>query len=135
MIFIPFISAILFLVGGQWWKPARWFMGVPIAIVGTMSHHYWAIMAIPAYWIATSAFPYGEKSWIKLPEELKFLVCGLVFGLASITAINWYWALIQTAISGACWWFIKVLDDKEMVKNPWVELLRGFTGTVVYLGG
>lgn len=140
MVLVPILSSILYLVGGQWWKPARWLMGLPIGIIAvwgawTVQSLITVILTTAAYWIATSAFPYGEGSWLDfLGEEGKFLVCGLVFGACSLINLTPWWAVIQIAISGLCWWFIKVLDDQDIVKNPWVELLRGFCGTVVYFG-
>ena len=136
MFLIPFISAYLYLAGGQWNKRYRWLMGVPIAIIGVCCHQYWAVLAIPAYWIATSAFPYGENSWLNfLGEYGKFIVCGVVFGACSFTMLHWYLGVLQMVVAGLCWWFIKVLDEQGIIGNPYVELLRGFTGTMIYFAG
>lgn len=133
---IPIISAILYLIGGQIWKPARWLMGIPIAIVGVYHQCFWAILAIPAYWVATSAFPYGEKSWLNfLGERGKFFVAGLVFGLCSFTYLSLPFALSQSILSAVSFLILKILDDKDMLKNPWQELLRGLLGTICYIGG
>lgn len=138
MALAPIISSILYLVGGQWWKPARWFMGLPISLIyiwgkWTMESLIIIVLTTAAYWIATSAFPYGEDSWLNfLGEELKFVVCGIVFGIASFAILSITGMIFQAVISGLCFWFIKVLDDNDVIKNPWVELLRGFCGTVMY---
>jgi len=123
----------MYLVGGQWWKPTRWFMGIPIAIVGTFYHQYWAVMAIPAYWIATSAFPYGDKSWLNfLGQYGKFFVSGLALGLCSFVLLPLWLAVLQSLFSGIAFVLLHYLDEKGIVKNPFQELLRGFLGTVLY---
>ena len=134
MVIIPIVSSLCYLIGGQWWKPARWFMGVPIAIIALLTGHGWtAILAIPAYWIATSAFPYGENSWLNfLGEWGKFAVCGLVFGLASIPVLGLY-GVIQGIVSMCAFLCIKYFDDKGIMKNPFVELARGALGCAVYV--
>jgi hypothetical protein len=104
---IPIVAAISFLVGGQWWKPARWFMGFPIGLLATISYVPWlwviigTIISTIAYWIATNAFNYGQNSWLNfLGEWGKFFVCGLVFGACSFIFLVWWVALIQTIVSG-----------------------------------
>lgn len=131
---IPLISAICFLIGGQWWKPARWLMGIPITVIGVFHLHYWAILAIPAYWIATSAFPYGEKSWLNfLGEYGKWLVVGLVLGACSFVLLPLWLGVLQSLLSAVSFGLLHWLDEKNIVKNPFQELLRGFCGTILFL--
>lgn len=131
---IPIVSAICYLIGGQWWKPARWFLGVPIAyIVGLKTQSVWPILCVLTYWGALSCFPYGCKSWLNpLGEWVKFAICGLVFGLASFPVLG-LWAIAQGIVAMVSFLVIKYLDDKGIIGNPWVELLRGLTGTVLYI--
>jgi len=142
---IPFVSAACYLIGGQWWKAARWFMGVPIWAFTAQWNlwHFipypsldWNILAIPAYWIATSAFSYGEKMWTyKLfGPWVSMGISGFALGLASLTLLPLHLALLQTAFALVSFLVLKWLDDTDRVKNPWQELLRGFTGTIMYLG-
>ena len=131
---IPFIAAACYLIGGQWWKPARWFMGVPIASIALINGYPWyCMLAIPAYWIATSAFPYGEKSWLNfLGEYGKYAVVGFVLGLCSFCCCPFIFACFQSILSALFFTALHYLDEKDLLKNPWQELLRGFLGTVVY---
>ena len=132
-IIIPFVSTLLYWLGGQRNKWYRWLMGIPIAIIGIFTYHYWAIFAIPTYWVATSAFPYGEKSWLNfLGEYGKFFVVGLVLGSCSFILLPFGLALLQSLLSGISFLILKILDDKDIVKNPYQELLRGFFGTIIY---
>lgn len=137
----PIIAGLLYRAGGtdQWtWCPLnqkwwRWLMGIPIGLISFLFYHNWIVIPLAgiAYYIATAAFKYGAKSWLNfLGEEGKFAMCGLAFGACAFTVTHWYWALIQTIVSGLCFWFIKVLDDKKIIQNPWVEFLRGFLGTM-----
>ena len=107
-------------------------MGIPIAILCWGS--WISLLAIPAYWIATSAFPYGEKSWLNfLGERGKFFAVGLALGLCSFIVLPFGLALSQSLLSGISFVAVKVLDDKDILKNPWVELARGFLGTILYV--
>lgn len=129
---IPIISAVCFLIGGQWWKPARWLMGIPIFIIGTFYHCFWAILCIPTYWIATSCFPYGDSSWLNIFGEYgKWAICGLVFGLASIPILG-VLGIVNGFIAAICFMALHYLDEADIVKNPWQELLRGFLGSITY---
>jgi hypothetical protein len=133
-ILIPIIAGLLFLGGGQINKWIRWTMGSIIGLIAvciTMS--WWTILyCFVTYFIATSAFPYGEKSWLNkfMCEYVKWFVCGFVFGLAAFPILG-YWSVVQAMIAGVCWVVLKILDDKNIVKNPWQELLRGLLGTVI----
>lgn len=134
MYLIPIIAGVCYLIGGQWWKPARWLMGIPIAVVGISHYHYWAIMAIPAYWVATSAFPYGDGSWLNIFGEYgKWAVCGLAFGLASIVILNPIVAIIQAIVAALGFTLLHWLDEKNIVKNPYQEILRGMVGTCLFI--
>ena len=141
MILIPIISGALYLVGGQWWKPARWIMGIPIGVIGafhifsTTHHiHYWMILALPSYWVATSAFPYGDNSWLNIFGEWgKWAICGLALGLASIVVLNPILAILQGIVGAIGFVVLHWLDEKNIVKNPFQEILRGVIGTIVFI--
>lgn len=77
-------------------------------------------------------FKYGVKSWLNfLGEYGKFFVCGLALGAAPAYVLGLKWGILQTVIGGIGFVVIKYLDDKGIVKNPWVERLRGFVGTIL----
>jgi hypothetical protein len=135
-VLIPFISAGLYLTGGQWWRAGRWLMGIPIGVICALHNHSWVpLLAVATYFIATNVFSYGEKMlttkwfgpWVSMG------ISGLALGAASFVCLPFWLASLQTVFSCFCFLLIKWLDDTDKVKNPWVELLRGFMGTIVYL--
>jgi hypothetical protein len=112
-------------------------MGIPIGLIYAYYHYPcpWIKIILTcagAYFIATNLFGYGEKTLILkyLPKWLKFTVSGLIFGLASFPILGW-WSLLQAAVSGLAFYILFILDEKEILKNPWQELLRGFFGTLL----
>jgi len=132
---IPIVSAICYLVGGQWWKPARWFMGVPIFIIAIITGHAWySIFCVATYWIATSAFSYGDKMWTSkiFGRWISMVLSGIAFGLASAPILG-YWSIAQAILGGIGFGILKWFDDTERLKNPWQELGRGFFGTILFL--
>jgi hypothetical protein len=132
---IPIVAGLLFRAGGmdQWkWCPLnqklwRWLMGV---VLGLMLWKGWVLygLCIVSYLLATNLFGYGDKSPILkyLPQNIKHLVSGMIFGLASFPLIG-YWCILQIIISGINFYYIEV----RKVNNPWAELLRGAVGTLV----
>ena len=138
MFIIPFISALLYLAGGQWNKWLRWGMGIPIFMGAIAFHYSWiSIFAILAYFIATNVFSYGENSWTTklLGKWLSMALAGLAMGLASIVVLGGFWGLIQGIVGGVSFVILKYLDDYGNLHNPYQELLRGFFGTILYIGG
>lgn len=143
---LPFISGFLYRLGGsdqQTWsklkmKWYRWLMGIPLGFLFTIGWASWATVAIVTilsgitFYIATSAFKYGENSWLNfLGEKGKFTVCGIAFGLASIPMFGWVAGIIQGIVAGCAFLCIKILDDKGIIHNPYVELCRGFFGIII----
>jgi hypothetical protein len=135
---IPFISGFLYRAGGsdqwEWWKfnQKLWrsFIGIPIGIYFAFyNQSLIPLLCILTYWFQSS---YGEDSYLNfLGERGKFAFCGFVFGISSIPAYGLLYGLIQGIVSSCAFLCIKILDDKNIVKNPWVERLRGFFGTIV----
>ena len=137
---IPIVSALLFRAGGmdQWqWakipftkifisqKLWRWFMGAVIGLLLWKGLVAYAI-TIACYFIATNLFGYGDKTPILkyLPQNIKHLMSGVMFGLASFPLIGW-WCLAQAAISGAMFYLV----ETRKINNPYAEFLRGGVGT------
>lgn len=142
-ILVPIICGLLYRFGGQdqvKWIPVnqklwRTFgIGIFLTYVFGMKYHDPKYMlCILTYWIATSAFPYGEKSWLNfLTEKGKFIVCGLVFGLASFPILG-LWAIAQGIISAIAFLIIKIFDEQGKLDAVWVERLRGFLGTILFV--
>ena len=89
-----------------------------------------ALLAIPAYFIATNT-PYGEKSWLNfLGEYGKFALAGLLLGSCSFILLPFGLAVFQSVLSAISFLVIKILDEKDIIKNPYVEFLRGFFATI-----
>lgn len=140
------LAGLLYRAGGadQWkWCPLnqkwwRWLMGVPLGFLYSVGKSPWlwvaltTVMAGVAYYIATAAFKYGDKSWLNFLGKMgKFIVCGLAFGAASFTMLPWQWAVVQTLISGWAFGIIYILDEAGTLHNPWVEILRGSVGCIL----
>lgn len=138
MILLPFISAGLYLLGGQVNKWFRWGMGIPIALITFFfyGHNWVSLLAIATYFIATNAFSYGDKMiWTKIfGKWVSMGLSGFMFGLASFPIIG-YWAILNAVISCTAFLVLKYLDDTDKLKNPWQELLRGFLGTAILIFG
>jgi hypothetical protein len=140
-IIVPFAASFLYRAGGtvQWpWCPInqklwRWLMGGIIGLLIWKASFIY-IATIASYFIATNIFSYGEKSPIlkHLSKPLRFLVSGLMFGLASIPLIGLQLGLLQGLFSSCAFLVLMYLDDTNIIKNPWQELLRGFLGTSLY---
>jgi len=142
-IIIPIIAGILFALGGdgripflfiKGWnaKLWRWLgIGLLIGILGCIvKHSFVPLLCIPAYYLATN-IPYGEKSWLNfLGEYGKFALAGLLLGSCSFILLPFGLACLQVVLSGVSFVVLKFLDDKNLIKNPWVELLWGFFATI-----
>lgn len=136
---IPIISAILFRLGGsdqvKWipfnMKLFRWLMGIAIGLLLWKGLILYSC-TVAAYFLATNLFAYGDNTPILkyLPKPWKFAVSGFMFGLSSVFLIGWL-AIAQAVVSALAFVVIMELDDTDIIKNPWVELLRGFLGTIV----
>ena len=135
MILIPFVSALFYLLGGQINKWFRWLIGVPIFFIAIFFGKPWySIFAIVTYLIATNAFSYGDNMiWSKIfGRWISMALAGFMYGLASIVVLGVFWGVIQGIVGLVSFVVLKYLDDNEILKNPWQELLRGFMGTLLY---
>ena len=143
-IIIPIVSAVLYRFGGMdqiKWIPVnqkiwRWLgIGLFIGIMFMLLRNsYKPLLVIPMYIIAIQGMPYGEKSWLNfLPKWTKFTVSGIMYGLAGFALLGPVLAIIQGIVGAVAYLVLMVLDDKEIVKNPYQELLRGALGTILFL--
>jgi len=140
-LFTSLMSGGLYVLGGQINKLFRWCMGFPIGFIMSIGNYSWLWVSINtvlsglAYLIATNAFSYGEKSWTTklFGPWVSMGLSGLTYGACSFIFLPWYFALGQTVLSTVAFLGIKYLDDKDIVKNPWVEILRGISGTIMYV--
>lgn len=146
-ILITLVSGAFFALGGDGripflfipgWNAKLWrWLGIGCLIGLTYSillHSLYPLLAIPAYFVATNFFSYGDKIiWTKwFGKWVSMGLSGLAFGAASFTILSWPWALIQTGIGCALFLLIKLWDDRGYIHNPLVEFLRGACGTLLY---
>jgi hypothetical protein len=150
---IPFVSAILFRLGGvgrddrflPFMKPPtpiaakvwRWLgIGCFIALI----YHNWLV--IGTYLIATWAFAYGEKSWLgKLfGRDASWAIYGFVFGLAAWPVMGCE-ALVQAVIGMIAFYLLMRWSNygyqkdgyaKHFLDQAYVEIGIGFIGTFLY---
>jgi hypothetical protein len=92
-------------------------MGLPIALI---TGQWWLILT---YYIATSACPYGDNSWLqKLFGSWKWFVYGCIFGAASLNIGNILWC-------GCLAMTMKYFDADQ----AWWEFGMGGLGTLVFV--
>jgi len=149
-VLIPFISAILFRLGGwgQWpflWLPWanpklwRWIgIGLLISVIfGTL----WPLIA---YFIATNVFSYGDNHPLtKLFGRFNWFISGFMFGLASLAVLTPLLALLQGLLGGVSFYALMKLSNDGIKYNTgitwyldhkYVEIIGGgLCGTLLYL--
>ncbi len=132
-ILIPFISAVLFRLGGvgkddrflPFMKPPtpiaakawRWGMG---AIIGLLAWHGWLtyLLIIATYFLATWALGYGEnhpfRKWFG--RDGCWVIYGFFFGLASMPVLKW-WAILQGMLGAAVFWELMSMSNDGILLN------------------
>jgi hypothetical protein len=102
------------------------------------------LLCILTYYIATSAFPYGEKSWLNrfMSQGVKWLFYGAIFGLASVPAIGLVLGLVQAVIGAVSFFCLMAasnwgIPDKDRcgvqyLDHKYVEIVFGFMGTLMF---
>ena len=152
-ILIPFISTILFRLGGvgrddrflPFMRPStpiankgwRWGMGI---IIGPFIWRGWLIylLTIITYFFATNIVNYGEgQIWRKwLGKNGAWLFYGFSLGLASLPAL-WALSIAQAFFASISFWTLMKLSNdgfrKWKLDHAWVEIGTGFLGTIFYV--
>ena len=116
-------------MGEEFNKKLKWWMGIPISIFcGLALESPIPLFCIVTYLIATE-IPYGANDWWTklIGNRVAITVCGFAIGLAAFPVIG-MWAIANAIFSGTCWCIISIFDDKGKIVEPYVGLLRGFTG-------
>ena len=121
--FLPFFPFNKLKCGGI--NYSRYAIGFVIA---WFTRNPWYILT---YAIAVS-IPYGEGSWI--PEKVRWLICGFMFGIASL---SWGNAIFCSLL----FFFLMCLSNEGIVSchNEWyldhslVEFCFGGLGTMIFL--
>ena len=130
------ISGIGFYWAGEIYKKEfKYAMGIPISLLALVSglglSSLWCILT---YFFATWGLPYSEKS----PTTKLFgnrgaiTIAGCGLGLASFPIIG-LWCILGGIISGLSFFVISILDDKDIIKEPFVAILRGLCGTILLI--
>ena len=131
---ISILCGLLYLFGGQVWKPFRWWgIGVLVGVVYAFRFgSFFPLLSILTYFIATNAFSYGDNSWTTklFGKWVSMGLAGLTYGLASFPVLGVY-AILQGLVGLVAFLILKQLDDTDQLKNPWQELLRGTLGTIL----
>ena len=107
------------------------FRSIPIGIVGAIiSNSDLPLLCIISYLIATE-LGYGDNNWLTklVGKKWAIIIVGTALGLASFPIIGWY-CLLQGFISGLNFGILHQLDDADIIKEPWIAILRGFVGTI-----
>ena len=136
---IPIICGIMYRMGGSdnpylgvKFFNYRAMIGIFVGTYFTLTLHSWIpLICILTYWFQP---PYGDKSYLNfLGEWGKFAFVGFIFGVSStpiwVAAGMWWMGLVQGAVSAIVYTIVRYLDEKNIIKNPWVEFLRGVGGT------
>lgn len=141
---IPILAGVLFRLGGDGHIPFLWVRGWNAKlwrwlligiVVGLLA---WKgvlalLLSTIFYLIATNVFSYGDGSPISnLPKPWRHVLSGFMYGLPSMFTLGVGWGVLQALVSSGVFYGVMLLDDKNIVKNPWVERLRGFGGTILY---
>ena len=128
---IPIFSGVLYRLGGsdkgnKWF---RWLMGLPIGIVYAITHHslIWIPIFTITYYIATSAFVYGDNSWVAklIGRKGARIVHGLAFGLASLEPMFAIWVTVIFIV-------LFEIAERNWIDNSWSEVFRGSLGTLKF---
>ena len=128
------LGTSMYLCGELYNKNLKYLMGIPIAMIGCVLHQSLLPgICILSYLIATE-FGYGDNNWLTLllGKRGAITFCGTMLGLASFPLIG-LWCLLGAVISGVGFYVIAVLDDKDIVKEPFVGIGRGLVGTILLL--
>ena len=124
----------MYTIGQLHNKVFKYLMGVPIALLGMAFLGPWMpLLAILTYFIACEV-GYGDNNPLTriVGKRWAIVIHGRLVGLAALPIIG-IWCVLSGVVSGITFWFIAELDDSEIVKEPWVAILRGIAGTICLL--
>lgn len=160
-IMIPIIAGLLFMAGGReqwkwsilnqkWW---RWGMGFFIGIlmfipkyqICNIAHmiyalkinYFYVIAPTISFFLATSALSYGDSSWLNkfVSKEVKYVIFGFCFGIASIVIVGVGLALVQAVIGAISFLGLMKLGEKNMLDQKYIEFGIGCLGTCLLIWG
>ena len=124
----------MYTLGELYNKVLKYLMGIPISCIAVVMFKSlspaWCILT---YLIATE-FGYGDNNPLTklLGKRGAITFCGVALGLASFPIIG-LWCLLSGLVSGIAFYVIAVLDDADIVKEPFVGIFRGLAGTICLL--
>ena len=114
---------------GQSNKIFKTLMGIPMGLLWLLSGHWLAaLIVMGAYAIATQV-SYGDNNWLTklVGKRLAITITGFCLGLASWPFLGLL-ALLQALLAAIVWYGVSILDDANIVKEPYVAILRSIGG-------
>jgi uncharacterized membrane protein YraQ (UPF0718 family) len=114
-------------------KNWKYFMGVPIGLLGALSQWSWIpLLCILTYLIFGECLPYGVNHWWTklIGNRIAVTLNGIGLGLASFPITHW-WCLLAGLVSGGVFYYLDVKNKK--IQEPWVAIIRGLGGTIWYV--
>ena len=124
----------LYTCGELYKKELKYIMGAFIAPLGALLLHSWIpLLCWVTYFIACE-FGYGDNNPLTklLGKKGAITFCGAAVGLAAYPIIG-LWSLLGALLSGSIWLWLSYQDDADKIKEPWVGIIRGLSGTMLLL--
>lgn len=124
----------MYACGELYNKVLKYLMGIPIAMIAVVFFKSlspaWCILT---YLIACE-FGYGDNNPLThlLGKRGAITFCGVALGLASFPITGLY-CLLGGVISGVSFYGLAVLDDKDILKEPFIGIFRGLAGSILLL--
>jgi hypothetical protein len=125
----------LYTCGELYKKELKYIMGLFIAPLGALLLHSWIpLLCWITYFIACE-FGYGDDNPLTklLGKKGAITFCGTMVGFASFPIMG-LWCLYAGLLSGGVWLWLSYQDDAGKIKEPWVGIIRGLSGTICLLG-
>ena len=112
-------------------KWGKYAMGVPIGIVYAVTIQSWIPLTCWLTYFIACQIGYGDNNplckWVG--KRWAITIHGMAVGLASFPLIG-YWAIVSGIFSGLMFLVLAIADDNEKIKEPYIAILRGLSGTI-----
>lgn len=134
IVVVILLGIAMYIIGQLWRKEFKYAMGVPIGLLlalksGTMTP-LWLILT---YFIACE-IGYGDNNPLThiVGKRNAITIHGIACGLACFPVLG-VLAILAGLIAGISFWVIAKYDDEEVIKEPYVAILRGITIMLWYV--
>jgi hypothetical protein len=124
----------LYTCGELYKKELKYIMGLFIAPLGALLLHSWIPLWCWLTYFIACEFGYGDNNPLTklLGKRGAITFCGGAVGLAAAPILG-YWCILGGIISAGAWYILSWADDADFIKEPWIGIIRGFTGTMLLL--